>query len=464
MPAKSGKKSAAAKTAKKSGQRYEYTDLAKTQLSTGTATHNVYGVIIDATFPYKTTKDLYVLSLKIVDPSLNTGSKGGDYATVTFYATAFEDLPIVLRIGDIIRVHRATIRMWKGHRQFNVATQWTGSWTAWSTDKEPAEEHTKQDNGTMGPATSRQKPTIEKQDLERVDALRKWAHSWLGSNDGVTKDMYTPLSKAKQEKEVDVVAKVLHIHEMDQYTDELKIKDHSGQTWYVLSLKLKNPHITVGAAIRIRCATWDETCAGKNVLVLQHYSNIMTFISGTKLGKSLASITDDWSDNKKALAGDAALGTAVYVSEVDRKWANTPYTSLANMFSTATNGETYRTRFCVVRVDPGDSRDAVKSWDSKTGKLSSAAKSSGDLAWNVQLTCKDGESFSNANVYRILNYSHEGLGNNFFGKVANLHTDNSARARFEKHAATLQRFNVWVDAVVECRNGWFVIKDTRLRN
>lgn len=233
----------------------------------------------------------------------------------------------------------------------------------------------------------------------------------------------------------------------------------------MLSLKLKNPHISVGAAIRIRCATWDETCATKNVLVLQHYSNIMTFINGTKLGNSLSKISDEWADNKKALTSDKQLSTAVYVSEVDRKWANKPYTSLSNMFSTATNGETFRTRFCVVRVDPGDARDATKVWDKKTGKLASAAKStSGDLAWNVQLTCKDGESFSSAQVYKLLNYSHEGLGANFFGKAANLHSDNSARAKFEKHAATLQRFNVWVDAVVECRNGWFVIKDTRLRN
>lgn len=215
MPAKSGKKSAAAKATKKTASRYEYTELGKASLSQGSANHNVYGVIIDATFPYKTTKDLYVLSLKVVDQSLNTGSKGGDYANVTIYAKAFEDLPIVLRIGDVIRVHRASLRMYKGHRQFNVSTHWTGSWTAWSTDKEPAEEHTKQDNGTCGPNTTRQKPTIEKQDVERVDALRKWARSWLGSNDGLTKDMYKPLSKAKSEKEVDVVAKVLHIHEMD---------------------------------------------------------------------------------------------------------------------------------------------------------------------------------------------------------------------------------------------------------
>jgi len=29
--------------------------------------------------------------------------------------------------------------------------------------------------------------------------------------------------------------------------------------------------------------------------------------------------------------------------------------------------------------------------------------------------------------------------------------------------ANLTKFNVWVDAVVERRNGWYYIKDTKLR-
>jgi hypothetical protein len=38
--------------------------------------------------------------------------------------------------------------------------------------------------------------------------------------------MFTPLNKASGEKgDFDVVAKILHIHEMDQYTNELRIKD-----------------------------------------------------------------------------------------------------------------------------------------------------------------------------------------------------------------------------------------------
>jgi len=41
--------------------------------------------------------------------------------------------------------------------------------------------------------------------------------------------MYVPLNKATSEKaDFDVVAKILHIHELDEYTNELKLKDASG--------------------------------------------------------------------------------------------------------------------------------------------------------------------------------------------------------------------------------------------
>ena len=108
--------------AKAKGQKYEYTELAKVALTTTDLVH-IYGVIVDATFPYKVADNKYIVSLKIIDPTLH--SKGGkpsdnDYATVVIYANKFEDLPIISRVGDIIRIHRANLRIHDGKRQFNA--------------------------------------------------------------------------------------------------------------------------------------------------------------------------------------------------------------------------------------------------------------------------------------------------------------------------------------------------------
>lgn len=105
-------------------------------------------------------------SLKIVDPSLNTamvtkaGDKQVDYAQVVMYAKRFEDLPIVFRVGDIIRLHRATLRMYNNHRQFNVQMTWNGSWALFSTDREPAFGSPVPE--FMPVTHSGNKPTIEK--------------------------------------------------------------------------------------------------------------------------------------------------------------------------------------------------------------------------------------------------------------------------------------------------------------
>ena len=178
----------AAKKAK--GQKYEYIELGKASLSSEMA-QNVYGVIIDATFPYKVNQKLYVCSLKIADPSLNTASKGSDYASVVMYAKRFEDLPIVLRLGDIIRLHRATLRMYNGRRQFNVSMQWNGSWALFSTEKTPVVGVSAGDFAPM--VHSGNRPTLEKQDQTLLGNLRRWATSYFSSNDVVTKEMITPL-------------------------------------------------------------------------------------------------------------------------------------------------------------------------------------------------------------------------------------------------------------------------------
>jgi len=80
----------------------------------------------------------------------------------------------------------------------------------------------------------------------------------------------------------------------------------------------------------------------------------------------------------------------------------------------------------------------------------------------VQLLVKDVSTEHNHNHYRVLAYSHEGLGASLFGKAANLHSDKAAAKRVGEVAKTLTAFNSWVDAVVERRNGFYFIKDTKI--
>ena len=85
------------------------------------------------------------------------------------------------------------------------------------------------------------------------------------------------------------------------------------------------------------------------------------------------------------------------------------------------------------------------------------------MIYQVQFLAKDVSTQFNNNVYRILLYTHEGLGGNFFAqKPTNLYSDSKASGKVKESFDALTKFNTWVDAVVEKRNGYYFIKDTKM--
>jgi hypothetical protein len=242
-----------------------------------------------------------------------------------------------------------------------------------------------------------------------------------------------------------------------------------------LALKLKFPHLRVSDAVRIRSATYDETSSQKKVLNLSHYSNILTFVSQSKLAKEVkAKVADERQTETLALKQPVNFNATI-LTEIDKKHAALPTTSLYDLFHYADNDPelanktTFKTTFYVTRVEPTDPKEWVKSYDKKTKKATSlkgsaAAKAGGNLFYQVQFLVKDVSTQFNNNHYRILLYTHEGLGANFFNNLAadNLYKNNDARKKIEEYNELLTKFNSWVEAVVERKNGFYFIKDTRI--
>lgn len=447
--------------AAKSSLKYEYVELNKASL-TRAVDVNFYGVIVDATFPYKINSNRFICSLKIIDPTLNPKNKEG-WAQAIIYANRFEDLPIVHRIGDIIRIHRANLRIHEGQRQFNVNMYCSSSWALYSSDKLTP---LGQSAGDQPYAHSNKNSTQERQDTAITTTLKKWANQYFASSNVIADERTTELKKcSKKDKDFDIVAKVLQVFQLDEYTNELKLKDGSGEVFYTLALKIKFPHVRQGSVVRIRSCTYDDTSLNKKVLVLQHYSNIMTFIGSSKLAAGVGSKVNDDKNSEKAALGSKVSMTPVVLTEVDKKHANLPTTQLHDLFHAPdASTSTFRTCFYVTKVEPGSAAECVKSYSKATKKATSAkGASGGDLIYQVQFLVKDVSTQFNNNVYRVLLYTHEGLGANFFQqKAANLHKDAKAAAKVKSSCELLTRFNSWVDCVVERRNGYYFIKDTKM--
>lgn len=434
--------------------------MSKASLTSAEPQH-VYGVIIDATFPYKTANERYICSLKIVDQSLYKKSgDASDFATLVLYAKRFEDLPIITRLGDIIRVHRATLRLYNGQRQFNANIFYNSSWATFAGDS----------NENVAVSHSGKHSSFDKSEAAVLANLRKWASGYFSQYDVISNDLRVGLNKASTHKgDFDVVAKVGHVFELDEYTNELRLRDATSgkDTWNVLALKLKFPHVRAGDVIRIRSVTYDETSTSKKVLLLSHYSNILTFPAGSKLAKEIRGKVSDEKVDRAALTGV----NATVVTEVDKKHAGLPVHSLQDLFHNVEtdkdiqNKDTFRTQFYVTKIESSDVKEWTKSYDKKTKKTSSfkGAKGNANAIYQLQLLVKDVSTQFNNNTYRVLLYTHDGLGANFFNTPAdNLYSNDKARKKLEDYASALTRFNSWVDAVVERRNGFYFIKDTKI--
>lgn len=213
--------------------------------------------------------------------------------------------------------------------------------------------------------------------------MKKWAGSFFAGNNGTSDNRCVNLKDAGSQKgSFDVCAKILQVFELDEYTNELKLRDNSGATYYTLALKLKFPHLRAGQAVRVRSASNDATSTSKNVLVLQHYSNIMTFISSSKAASNLGKVGNDNSTEKAALKSKCSMAPVV-LTEVDKKHAGLASTSLHDLFHAPDNSSsTFRTCFYVTKVEPSNTADCVKSWNKGSKKASSAkGAKGGDLIY-----------------------------------------------------------------------------------
>ena len=264
---------------------------------------------------------------------------------------------------------------------------------------------------------------------------------------------------------MDIVAKVLQLLDFDEYNNELKLRDRSGETIYMLAEKFKFPHVRQGDVIKVRGVQYDDTSVHKKVLKIQAYSNIMTSLSSSKLTASLSKISNDKIDEKAALSNKNGTSMVpVVLTEVDKKHQSLASTPLSDLFhSPDMTKSTFRTCFFVTKVEPSSLCESVQVYDKKTKKFStSKGAKGGDLVYKMQFLVKDTESRLNNKVYRVLLYTHEGLGSNFFNKPTDLHKDKGALKKLEDSTDLLMRFNSWVDAVVERRNGYYFIKDTKM--
>ncbi len=124
--------------------------------------------MLEASFPHKSpTSGRFFCTLKVADFSSAVP------CTLVLMANSFEELPIVQRVGDLIRVHRATVADYLGAKQLTARVYFNSSWTLFGLEGAPRHEFVP--FRYLGKSYSE----VTKAEQRALRELRRWAAKHL---------------------------------------------------------------------------------------------------------------------------------------------------------------------------------------------------------------------------------------------------------------------------------------------
>lgn len=430
------------KAAKK--DNYAYSELGSISKESKDDSHHFYGVVVDASFPYQTEKR-YVVTCKVADASC-VGKKGNlSTVNVVFFAKSFEELPIIQRVGDIVRVHRAQFQHYNDAKQLNVNMYYRSSWCLFiGNDSEaPLEPKVENEDGTENYFSytpynfSGKSFTQEAHETKILKDLKKWSKEYFTKNTVVSTDITkSSLETAiKATKDFDLLAKITEIKDHDDYSNSVTFNDTTGQTWTANLFKRKFPHLKTNDVLRIKSASAKED----NSLVLSAHSNILKFFSFSKIHKHLSTKISSKTHIKNCLTK--------LENKAHAKLDITPLRKL--FFNPKKTEKLFRSHFCVLKVDVKDQNEWVQAWDGKkftSLKGKKTAPKGSELRWNLKLIVTDYKHQDDDKAYMV----HLDDNSFFKGVEAKDWLDAKGRKRIEKVFNTLTAHKAnFLEAVLE---------------
>jgi len=171
-----------------------------------------------------------------------------------------------------------------------------------------------------------------------------------------------------ENKEFDILVKVLKIFQKDDWNDELRIKDTSNQMWLICVQRNKFGVIKAGDIVRIRSVKVNHTTK-RNVLETTPQSNILKFTAKSGILREMRdSIPEETLEDKMMLddANEILLEPIFYTEITSSKMNEQPLFRLDDLFLNYDDipyelrlNNSFRVRFFALRIDPQDPREVV---------------------------------------------------------------------------------------------------------
>jgi len=409
---------------------------------------NLYAVVLDASSPYYIKEiEKYLCVLKLIDDTVNPNeakAKIPPYISLTCFSRNKAELPVIERMGNVIRIHRGDTRKFNKTFQLNCDVGIKGAWILF----DPSE-------GASPVKFTGRSYTFVEDDKRRLKEMRKFGEKFFRDNDATEF-----ASLGANVDETDLVAMVMNRESSKKNYDKLIVFD--GEEFIKLEIeKPRFAHIVPQDIIRIR-----GIIQKKNEFLVNDYTNVMRIDKDQAAAKELKKKVDKAKKDKKF---SEKLDLYIPITEKSKTVSEilikkTKPISLKELFgleATKTKGQKYSVSVNVVEIGPKDPKAWIISVDSKSRKQYDLSDDIENY-YRLQLFTKDANNPDDHNVYTLYLCTIDGRGKEFFPDP----DDSSTPTELKKIYKTITRpwfvLDLALEPVVSEGKSVFFIVDTKL--
>jgi hypothetical protein len=318
---------------------------------------NVYGVILDCSAPYyleRTNK--YMCTMKLIDDNVNPTEKV-EFISVSVFSKTIAEIPTALKVGSVIRLHRASAKKFKNNLQLNCDVDVKGAWILF----DPID-------GVTPIAQSGRNFTFNEEDKSLLKSMRKFSKEYFAKNDLPT----ITLKKASEDKpdDFDTLVLVLKV-KAGKDANSVTLCDVDSVVKLTIP-KDRNIVVSPGEIIKIRSANYTDKKTFK-IISLNEYSSILRVPSEYKSAKAIMKKVDEGKVGDKVGEKLAVHSPHLNAPKVGSKIIDahkiTKVTPLKELFSgNAPKGKFFKLQASVMEIGPKDPKEWICVMDKKAKK------------------------------------------------------------------------------------------------
>ncbi|CAI2358908.1 unnamed protein product [Moneuplotes crassus] len=330
---------------------------------------NMYTVVIDSNYPYnlKHLREMqdsskFVCGIKVIDSSLyKEGARRNSpkFATVVVIGDRMEDMPVTRKIGDILRIQKATQKVTDtGEVRYLVDER--SNWCLFSTENTENEDKTKNELIQLDDLEfdeeredeTQQNPLLNikrfympykysgkifnftENEEKKVNSMRNWCSEFFAKST-IPENL---LSNIKCEsKEKNLLCKVMKVYEHEEEensgneTYSVRLKDKNNILWKMKVDRIKYPELRKDDIIRIKSAK-GSIIDKENVLESQPHTNIMKFMEDSLIVKNLAKKIQDTGLDVVIRDKEEPLKPLFVTNNEINPWSHLEVSSLLDLF------------------------------------------------------------------------------------------------------------------------------------